>query len=243
MVKPKIKVAGIAIRPGISRNNIKYTVEELKKTAHELGNKPILKDHISQTDNVIGKTISASFSKDMKGEGVFYEGWAKEDGTGIVERIEDGRISEVSIGAIVEEMIKENEEDSHIIARGIHYLELSTTPTPGIVGTSISQSAENFITEDYFPEGIKFINPIIKPSTQIVEFNSTRGKNMEDDIKTNETHDNQVEDLKKQLKLAENKISGFEEKEKQTSEKIKFDLNEVYKNLAKETFLYEYKLI
>ena len=60
---------------------------------------------------------------------------------------------------------------------------------------------------------------------------------MEDDIKTNETHDNQVEDLKKQLKLAENKISGFEEKEKQTSEKIKFDLNEVYKNLAKEKFI------
>lgn len=136
-----IKVHGVAIKAGISKNGIKYTPENLGKTAHELADKPILKDHKALTDNTVGRTTKASF--DVKGESVMFEGWIKEDGTGVTEKIADGRIKEVSIGAAVEQLLQENAEDNYVIAEGIHYLELSTTPTPGVEGTSIMSLMAN----------------------------------------------------------------------------------------------------
>jgi hypothetical protein len=142
--KNTVKVNGIAIRVGISKNGIKYTPENLQATAHELNDKPILKDHKALTDNTIGRTTSAKYSE----EAISFEGWVKEDGTGITERIADGRIKEVSIGASVERLVKETSDDDCVIAEGIHYLELSTTPTPGVIGTSIALSIGESISAD-----------------------------------------------------------------------------------------------
>jgi len=139
MVQEQMNVKGIAVREGTSRNGITYTKEELLPFSKTIKNKPILKDHESRTDNTIGKLTSGG--SDDGGKTVFYEGWVKEDGTGILEKIDDGRASEVSIGAHVEKIVEE--ENGGLLAVGLTCMEISTTPTPGVIGTSLTQALEN----------------------------------------------------------------------------------------------------
>jgi len=68
----KLKVHGIAIRPGISKNGVLYSEEELQKFAPTLAGKPILKDHNGTTDNTVGVVEHTASKSDGI---VFYEGW------------------------------------------------------------------------------------------------------------------------------------------------------------------------
>jgi hypothetical protein len=147
-----IEIEGIAIVEGISRNKIKYISEELKKFAPTMVGRPILKDHENKTDNVIGKVTNSEALDN--GKRVRYKGWVKEDGTGIIDKIHDKRISEVSIGAMAGRMVKESEDVDYTIAKDLNCLELSTTPCPGVLGTSLFPS-ENTI--EYTEETIKKI--------------------------------------------------------------------------------------
>ena len=197
----RVSVNGIAVRAGISKNGIKYTAENLQKTAHELNDKPILKDHKAMTDNTIGRTTMAKFESDS----ISFEGWVKEDGTGITEKIADGRIKEVSIGAMVERLIKENADDEHVIAEGIHYLELSTTPTPGVVGTSI----QSFPTTESLPASVtetlqKIRNADDEEELEEQAHKKQEVKNMADESKINEA--TALMEENKRLKEAINKI-------------------------------------
>ena len=151
MTSDKVKISGIAVREGISRNKRKYLAKELKTFAPTLMGRPILKDHEGITDNVIGKVSSSEFKED--GNMVVYEGWIKEDGTKLLDKIRDGRISEVSIGAMAGRIVKEKEDDEIIIPTQMEALELSTTPVPGNRGTSLFVQSEESI--DLSDEGIK----------------------------------------------------------------------------------------
>ena len=152
----KINVSGIAIRAGISRNRIKYTEETLKKFAPTMANRPILKDHNATVDNAVGLLTNSASGN---GSEVSYSGWVKEDGTKLLEKIRDGRIKEVSIGAIAGRLVKESDDSDIMIAEDLVGLELSLTPTPGIVGTSISQTLESLKNgkKAYLSEDISLI--------------------------------------------------------------------------------------
>ncbi|MEK6883450.1 MAG: hypothetical protein AABY22_27735 [Nanoarchaeota archaeon] len=138
-VKEQLNVMGVAIRAGISRNKIKYSEEELMKFAPTLTNKPILKDHNATVDNAVGLVTK---SESSNGSLVQYQGWVKDDSNGILEKIKDGRIKEVSIGAIAGQLVRESDDSDIMIAQDLTGLELSLTPVPGIVGTSISSRME-----------------------------------------------------------------------------------------------------
>ena len=131
----KLIIRGTAVKEGISRNKRKYISKELKKFTPTLIGRPILKDHEGKTDNVIGKVTGAEFVDNENK--VIYEGWIKEDNSGIIDKIKDGRISEVSIGALAGKIVKENKDDDIIIPVDMEAMELSTTPVPGNKGTSI----------------------------------------------------------------------------------------------------------
>ena len=97
------------------------------------------------TDNAIGM-VSESIPLN-EGQELAFSGWVEEDGTGITRRIEDGRVK-VSIGAMVDQLVEETEGSDVLLAKGINYQELSTTPTPGVEGVSITrQSNEYQLTE------------------------------------------------------------------------------------------------
>lgn len=138
MESKKILVKGTAIRQGVSRNKMKYLATELTSFAPTLTNKPILKDHTGTVDSTVG-LLTHTFTDD-NGESVKFEGWVKDDNTGVGEKVQDGRIKEVSIGAIAKRVVKESEDSDELIPRGLEGMELSLTPIPGVVGTSISQS-------------------------------------------------------------------------------------------------------
>jgi len=142
----KLTISGIAVKEGISRNKRKYIAKELEKFTPSMIDRPILKDHEGVTDNVIGKITEAIYDENTKS--VKYSGWIKEDGTGIIDKIKDGRIKEVSIGALAGKVVKENKDDDIIIPTDMEALELSTTPVPGNKGTSIAFENKKYTSEE-----------------------------------------------------------------------------------------------
>ena len=166
MPTQKINVGGVAVRAGLSLNRILYTPEVLQKFAPTLTNKPILKDHSNLTDSTIGLVTQSAFEPSTTK--VRYNGWVKEDGTGILEKIDDGRIKEVSIGGVVGRLVKENLDDDFYIAKDMKAMELSTTPTPAVVGTSISQTLKG-LSEVSKPEDWKKVKPVFERVEFIAE--------------------------------------------------------------------------
>ena len=185
----KYPVNGIAVRTGLSRNGIKYLPEELKNFAPTLANRPMLKDHWPSTDNTIGLVEKSDYSKGR----VFYSGWIKDQPTS--EKIDDGRIKEVSIGAIVEKLVLENEEEPEgtLIARGITGLELSTTPVPGVVGTSIKQCLKQ-IQEAQTPEERVKIKGIMENVDDFRELQEEAVKIKEDEKMAEEEKEKPVDE-------------------------------------------------
>ena len=227
----RLLVNGIAIVEGTSRNGITYTKEELHKFAPTLTGRPILKDHQALTDKTIG-LVEKSDSLEQ-GKRVSYSGWVKEDGTNIVEKIKDGRIKEVSIGAIAGKLIKENEDDEQIYAQDLVALELSLTPTPGVIGTSL-QSEEEY-TDEKIKEIIKNHTQVsietkvedTEPKTESIELNK-RGEEMVEEkveVKTIEVKDDallkEIAELKEEVKkLQEVKAKSEIVKEEEKGEII-----------------------
>ncbi|MCH8147178.1 MAG: HK97 family phage prohead protease, partial [Planctomycetes bacterium] len=94
-------------------------------------------------------------------------GWVKEDGSNLLEKIKDGRLKEVSIGAVVGRLVKENLDDDFFIAKDIKAMELSITPTPANVGTSIIATLKG-LKEATNPNELKQVKPIFE---KINDFN------------------------------------------------------------------------
>lgn len=212
MVK-KLHIEGIAVVEGISRNNINYTAEELDKFAPTLKGRPILKDHNGITDNVIG-LVTESQSVDG-GKKVRYKGWIKDES--VIEKIMDERIKEVSIGAMVGQLVKESEDDDEApIAKNMYAMELSTTPVPGVNGTSLVPSGMNE-SFNYTEEDIKKIITDYtyenKIHNQIIEkeVNMTENENQKDVVVESQTvQATQTNDVEEKLKAAEEKIKALE---------------------------------
>lgn len=228
----KIMINGIAITEGTSRNGITYTKKELHKFAPTLTGRPILKDHQALTDKTIG-LVEKSDSLEQ-GKSVSYSGWVKEDGTDVVEKIKDGRIKEVSIGAIAGKLVKENEDDETIYAQDLVALELSLTPTPGVIGTSL-QSEENY-TDEKIKEIIKNHthdsneNKVqdIEPKTELKELNIRGEEMVEEKVEVKEVKDEallkEIAQLKEEVKaLQEVKAKSEIVKEEDKGEVISED--------------------
>ena len=206
-----IKVKGIAIRPGISRNGILYTSEELDKFAPTLEGKPILKDHKSETDNTIGLVER---SESVNGV-VAYEGWIKEDGSGITEKIEDRRIKEVSMGAMVKRLVKENDDDDHYKAIGIEAMELSTTPTPGVRGTSLSKALESINKgKKILPilENVGDFKEYTHKPIKVDDLKEEKEVKMTEEVDKNKLKEDVRKELVEEMKLEKQKISDIREK-------------------------------
>lgn len=130
-------IGGTAINETITRNNVKYTAEELNQSASGLADKPILKDHKNEVDAIVGRTTTSYFdsvSKSVKFEGKIMDKLMRE-------MIKDGRIKNVSIGAKVKDLKKEEADGNQfVVAKGIEFLELSLVPVPGDAGATITQA-------------------------------------------------------------------------------------------------------
>lgn len=192
-----VEVEGVAIVRGISRNKIDYRAEELSKFAPSLVGRPIIKDHQGLTDNVIGK-VTEGYTTD-NGETVRYKGWIKEDGTGITDKILDKRISEVSIGATVGRLVKKTKDSDTVIARDMTALELSTTPVPGVIGTSIGKSiTDESISDEELDKAIE-------------SYTTELNKKIESGLQESHSKINKIENInQKEVKMESNEIKTTE---------------------------------
>lgn len=133
-------IRGVAINSTVTRNGVEFIPEELMKSAASLRNKPILKDHDNSIDSIVGRTTD-NVNFNQSNNNVEFE--AKIMDKEIQEKIDDGRIQSVSVGAMVNDLDESVDEDSnvtHVIARGIDFVELSLVAVPADPNAGLAQA-------------------------------------------------------------------------------------------------------
>lgn len=188
-------IKGVAINETTTLNNIKYIAEELAKAAPSFRNVPILLDHRNEVRNIVGRTTE-QVHYNPNTRRIEFEGRIMDKG--IQEMIKDGRIGSVSIGAKVEDLIKE--EDGSQKAIGIQGMEISLVACPGDNHATLAQAIKNsFMLKE-------------KAMLRDTQLNIEENQMAEDEIKSEETQEVEVE-----VKSEEAEVKS-EEKEEVKSE-------------------------
>jgi hypothetical protein len=121
-----LRIAGVAMTAGMSRNHNVYTVEELQTFAPKLTGSPLYLEHVT-VNNAIGKVTNCFF--DAQTKSLLYE--AEIYDPTIAEKIRNGLIQHVSVGADYDTL------DSANVPHGLHNAEMSLVAVPGIPETNI----------------------------------------------------------------------------------------------------------
>jgi hypothetical protein len=132
IVEKPLKIRGLAMTTGISRNFNIYTPEELQSFAGKLVNAPVYMEHVTAT-NAVGKVSRT----DWDGHNLLYEAEIYDEET--AAKIRKGLIRHVSVGADYEAIDLVNGKVPH----GLFNAEMSLVAVPGISETNI-QIMEKF---------------------------------------------------------------------------------------------------
>jgi hypothetical protein len=135
IVDSPLKVRGVAMTAGVSRNFNIYTPEELLAFASKLVNSPVYIEHVS-VDNAVGKVTKT----DWDGHALWYEAEIYE--SDVADKIRKGLVRHVSVGADYEAIDVVDGKVPH----GLHNAELSLVAVPGIPETNV-QILEKLATE------------------------------------------------------------------------------------------------
>ena len=128
IVDKPLRIKGIAITAGISRNLNIYLPEELERFADKLKGAPVYLEHVS-VENAVGKVTDAWW--DPERQAVWYEAEIYDDE--VAAKIRKGLIQHVSIGADYERIDVLDGKVPH----GLHNAELSLVAVPGVPETNI----------------------------------------------------------------------------------------------------------
>ena len=123
-----LRISGVAISAGVSRNFNVYTVEELQAFASELVNSPMYIEHVA-VPNAVGKVTKAFY--DSVSRCLMYE--AEVYDQALADKIRNGLIQHVSVGADYDTLDTVNANVPH----GLHNAELSLVAVPGIPEANI----------------------------------------------------------------------------------------------------------
>lgn len=138
MVGDDFLVSGVCINETTTRNGIKYTVDELENAAKSFRGKPMLLDHENKIENIVGRTTeNVNFNHEKKG--IEFEG--RIVNKDIQTKINQGLITDVSIGASVKDLVEE--DDGSRRAVGLEGMEISFVAVPGDPNANLAQAMEN----------------------------------------------------------------------------------------------------
>jgi len=121
-----LRIRGVAMCSGMSRNHNIYTTEELQAFAGKLTNAPVYIEHVA-VPNAIGKVTKTEWD----GHNLWYEAEIYDGET--AEKIRKGLIQHVSVGADYEAIDVVDGKVPH----GLHNAELSLVAVPGIPETNV----------------------------------------------------------------------------------------------------------
>jgi len=127
LVDKPLRIRGVAMTAGMSRNFNIYTPQELEAFSSKLVNSPVYIEHVS-VDSAIGKVTKT----DWDGHALWYEAEIYE--SDIADKIRKGLVQHVSVGADYEAVDLVDGKVPH----GLHNAELSLVAVPGIPETNIS---------------------------------------------------------------------------------------------------------
>jgi len=126
IVDKPLRIRGIAMTTGMSRNFNIYTPEELQAFSQKLVSAPVYIEHVA-VPNAVGKVTKTEWD----GANLWYEAEIYDDET--AEKIRKGLIQHVSIGADYETLDFLDGKLPH----GLHNAELSLVAVPGIPKTNV----------------------------------------------------------------------------------------------------------
>ena len=128
VVDKPLRIKGVAIKAGVSRNLNIYTPEELECFTQKLAGSPVYVEHVA-VPNAVGKVVRAWW--DPQSQAVLYEAEIYDEE--IAEKIRKGLIQHVSVGADYETIDILDGKVPH----GLHNAELSLVAVPGVPETNI----------------------------------------------------------------------------------------------------------
>jgi hypothetical protein len=121
-----LRIRGVAMCTGMSRNLNIYTAEELQNFSSKLSNAPVYIEHVA-VPNAVGKVTKT----DWDGHNLWYEAEIYDGET--AEKIRKGLVQHVSVGADYEAVDVVDGKVPH----GLHNAELSLVAVPGIPETNV----------------------------------------------------------------------------------------------------------
>jgi hypothetical protein len=128
VVNKPLRISGVAMAAGMSRNFNVYTPEELQAFASRLIGAPIYMEHVTAND-AVGKTTKSFF--DAASRCLMYE--AEIYDLVVADKIRNGLIQHVSVGADYDAIDVVNAKVPH----GLYNAEMSLVAVPGIPETNI----------------------------------------------------------------------------------------------------------
>jgi len=147
-----LRIRGIALTAGMSRNLNIYLDEELAQFAERLVGVPVYLEHVSVL-NAVGKVTNAFWDKDERE--LLYEAEIYDEK--VAEQIRRGLIHHVSVAADYTRLDVVDGQIPH----GLHNAELSLVAVPGISSANI-QIMEKFAPTRRFEETLDAINTSLK---------------------------------------------------------------------------------
>jgi len=150
IVDEPLRIKGIALTAGMSRNFNVYTLEELQAFTGKLVSAPVYVEHVA-VPNAVGKVAKAEWD----GRNLWYEAEIYDDA--VAEKIRKGLIQHVSVGADYEVLDVLDGQVPH----GLHNAELSLVAVAGIPQTNI-QILEKLHAKEQAAEPQEFIFHILR---------------------------------------------------------------------------------
>lgn len=157
-----LRIRGVAMRTGMSRNLNIYTSEELQNFSSKLTNAPVYIEHVA-VPNAVGKVTKT----DWDGHNLWYEAEIYDAQT--AEKIRKGIVQHVSVGADYEAVDVVDGKVPH----GLHNAELSLVAVPGIPETNV-QVLEKLVDT-------KVTEALRKAGVQEAEWDTAYVNNLPDD--------------------------------------------------------------
>jgi hypothetical protein len=146
-----LRIRGVAMCTGMSRNLNIYTSEELQNFSSKLANAPVYIEHVA-VSNAVGKVTKT----DWDGHNLWYEAEIYDGET--AEKIRKGLVQHVSVGADYEAIDLVDGKVPH----GLHNAELSLVAVPGIPETNVHVMEKLTQTEGKLTEAQKTIEDLRK---------------------------------------------------------------------------------
>ena len=122
-----LRIRGLAMTAGLSRNFNLYTVEELGAFSGKLKDAPVYLEHVSVND-AVGKVTETEWD----GQNLLYTAEIYDEET--AQKIRKGLIRHVSVGADYETL---DVTSGGKVPHGLHNAEMSLVAVPGIPETNI----------------------------------------------------------------------------------------------------------